>query len=253
MAFQDLFSGHAGDYGDYRPGYPDALFDMLCTLPRQLGIAWDCGAGSGQAALALAERLPWVIATDASLPQLKAMPRANKVARAVCLAEAVPLPDHSVDLVTVAQALHWFGHDAFHAEVHRVLRPGGVLAAWCYGLTRISPAVDAVVDELYVDIVGPYWPPERRHIDAGYTTLPFPYRAVALPGPVPPMSAYWNLQAFAGYLGTWSAVRLYRNARGKDPLDQISDALRAAWGPPEEERMVHWPMNLLAGTVEFVA
>jgi SAM-dependent methyltransferase len=158
------------------------------------------------------------------------------------------VPDASVDLVTVAQALHRFDLPAFYAEVKRVTRPGGILAAWCYELHEIIPEVDVVIRRLYSDILGVSWPPERRLVEEGYRTIPFPFDEIATPRFS--MVARWDLDRLLGYLGTWSAVARYRERNGSDPLEQIREELAAAWGDPGSKLEVSWPLNLRVGRVD---
>ncbi len=222
--------------------YPAALYRWIAEQAPARERAWDCAAGSGQAAAGLAAHFATVVATDAAPAQLAQAPAG--LPRVVALAEAMPLARCSVDAVTVAQALHWLDLERFYAEVRRVLRPGGVLAAWCYGLARITPDVDAVVYELYEDCLGPFWPPQRRLVEAGYAGLPFPFSRLEVPPLV--METCWTLDDLTGYLGTWSAVQRYRQARGVDPVVRYLPRLRAAWGPARE-RTVQWPLAVLAG------
>lgn len=245
MSFKDHFSGHAQDYARFRPDYPGALYAFLAGQAPARSRAWDCATGSGQAALGLAAHFERVVATDAAAAQLVHAARPPRVAYAVALAEAAPLAARSMDLVTVAQSLHWFDLDRFYRETLRVLRPGGVLAAWCYGLHRVTPAIDTLVDRLYEDVLGPYWPPERRHIEAGYRTLAFPFPELAAPSFS--MECSWRLDDYLGYLGTWSAVRRYRAARGVDPLKAMATELAGHWGNPGDARRVTWPIQLRIG------
>ncbi len=244
--FKDHFSGHADLYRDARPTYPDALFDWLAAQAPDRTLAWDCGCGNGQASVALARSFDRVVATDPSANQIAdAEPRANIDYR-VEPAERSSLATASTSLITVAQALHWFDHDAFYAEVRRVLKPGGVFAAWAYSNCYIDhAAIDAVKDRLYVDLTGPYWPPERVHVDAGYTTLPFPFAEI--PAPSFPMVARWNVEQLLGYFRSWSASQRYLKAKGTDPVAMIESDLRAAWGDPELVREVGWLFHLRAG------
>ncbi len=242
------FHDYAAAYAAHRPTYPAELFDALAALAPARGVAWDCATGNGQAARALARRFERVVGTDVSWLQLAEAESAPGVAYACAAGEAPPLRSGTVDLVTVAQALHWLDHERFFAAVRRVLRPGGVLAAWCYELATVDPAVDAVVGRLYADVVGPYWRPERRLLEQGYRTLPWPFEELELPAAS--MSVRWTLDALLGYLGTWSAVHAYRRAEGSDPLDLVRADLERAWGPPASERVVTWPLAVRLGRVQ---
>ena len=245
--FSDHFSGHAASYTQFRPGYPPALFDFLADSSPARTRAWDCATGGGQAAHPLAGRFDRVLATDASYAQLAHAVKHPRVAYAVSLAEHAALRGSCVDLVTVAQALHWFDLDAFYGEVLRVLRPNGVIAAWCYGLMRITPAVDAVVEHLYDDVLGTWWPEERRHIDTGYRDLQFPFTEVRVPAL--DMRARWTLGAVIGYLATWSAVQRFTAAVGSDPLAAAAERIAEVWGARDDARDVTWPLALRAGIV----
>ena len=241
--FQDHFSAQADAYARYRPGYPAALFAWLASAAPDRTRAWDCATGSGQAAVALAEHFDEVVATDASAEQLRHAFAHPRVRYAVAPAEAPGLEDASVSLVTVAQALHWFDRRAFFREADRVLRPGGVLAAWMYRLFTVSAEVDRAVWRLYTDVVGPYWPGDRKLIDREYAGITLPFAPLA-----PPrfdMEKRWTMDEVLGYLGTWSAVRRYREDRGEDPVAAWTSELAAAWGDPAAPRAVRWPLTLL--------
>ncbi|MCB9948720.1 MAG: methyltransferase domain-containing protein [Rhodospirillaceae bacterium] len=246
QAFKDNFSGVADGYRRYRPTYPEALFDWLATAAPRRDRAWDCGCGSGQASVLLAPHFARVDATDPSAAQIaKATPN-ERVHYAVAPAESSGLPDHAFDLITVAQAIHWFDIGAFYGEARRVGRPDGLLAVIGYGLLRVEPAIDALLDHLYVDVVGPYWPPERRHIDEGYRSIPFPF--AALDAPDFTIEREWSADHLLGYLATWSAVSRYKTAHGADPLEGgPGEALRRAWG--DGLRPVRWPIFLKVGRV----
>ena len=206
-SFPDHFSSRAADYARYRPDYPDALFDFLASLAPARRRAWDCATGSGQAAAALAARFEQVVGTDASALQIAAAVRKPGVLYRVALADASGLPNGSVDLVTVAQALHWLDRDRFWPEADRVLAAGGVIAVWCYDFLRVTPEVDAVVRRLSSEVVGPYWPPERALVDRGYGELEFPFEE--LPAPAFSMAKPWRFPDLLGYLRTWSASRRF--------------------------------------------
>ena len=245
--FKDHFSGKAAAYGRYRPHYPPELFSFLAAQCPLRELAWDCGCGNGQASVALADHFERVYATDASAEQIaKAKPH-PKIAYAVAPAEASGLPDHSVDLVTVAQAIHWFDFDAFYDEVRRVSKPDGLLAAISYGLFEIEPALDERLHHFHRNTLGRHWPPERRHVDENLTTIPFPFEERETPSLS--LKAAWNLDDLVGYIDTWSALQRYRAETGEDPLPAIRDDLAQFWGDPSESKTVRWPLNLRLGRV----
>ena len=246
MSFADHFSKQSCDYARYRPGYPKALFDWLRTLTPAHEVAWDVGTGNGQAAVELAGFFPRVVATDPSTEQIKnAIARAN-VSYHVQAAEKSDLADRSVDLITVAQALHWFDFERFYPEVKRVLKPNGVFAAWTYTLNQVSPEVDAVVRHYYQDIVGPYWPAERKFIDESYRTIPFPLQEIQAP-PIR-MQTQWSLSDYIGYLHTWSATQRFQQTHLKNPVEEIAASLSSAWGE-HAQRTILWPIHMRVGCV----
>ena len=245
MNFQDHFSGHAAVYRDARPHYHPALFAWLAAQVPRRDLAWDAGCGNGQATVALAAHFARVIGSDPSAAQIAHAEPAANVEYRVEPAEQSSLAAASVDLVCVAQALHWFEQERFHAEVRRVLRPGGVIAALAYAGCRIDPAIDRVTTHLYVDLTGPYWPPERAHIEAGYATLPFPYKPI--PAPAFEMVAQWNLGQFLAYLRSWSATQRYAKACGEDPVARVEGDMAAAWGEAARVRAVRWQLTLRVG------
>ena len=247
MGFRDHFSRHAAEYAAARPVYPPALFEHLAGLARSHELAWDCATGNGQAAFGLAPWFRRVVGSDASETQIAECVPHEQIDFRVEPAGRTSLAAESVDLVTVAQALHWFDLDEFYGEVRRVTRRGAVLAAWCYDLMRVTPTVDAAVDRLYRDIVWDHWQPERAIVEAGYRTLEFPFDELEDPGFE--MVHAWDLGRLRRYLETWSSVQRYRAARGSDPLAEIGDELASAWGDPARQREVRWPVFLRAGRV----
>jgi len=248
MAFSDHFSGVASEYAEFRPLYPEPLFDWLAGLAPGREVAWDCATGSGQAAVALASRFERVIATDASAGQVGVASPHARVEYRVAPAEASGLPPASVDLVTVAQALHWFDRPAFYAEARRVIRPGGVVAAWTYGHPSIDePRADLLLQRFYSGTVGPYWPRERALVDAAYRTIDFPFAEVA--PPLFEMETSWPLTALVGYVATWSSVTRFRAVKGNDPVAPFAESLASAWGDPRRPRRITWPLALRVGRV----
>jgi SAM-dependent methyltransferase len=246
-AFKDHFSANAGGYAIHRPHYPAELFAWLAEHCPRHDAAWDCATGNGQAAQGLAEHFRRVIATDASAEQIaQARPNAGVEYR-VAPAEASGLDAASVDLVTVAQAAHWFDLPAFYAEARRVLRPGGAIALWGYERLELEPEVSRVVGHFYHRDLAGFWPPERHHVETAYRELPFPF-AEESPGCFA-MSARWHLYDLLGYLSTWSAVKNYRQARGQDPIPALGERLAGVWGSPDTRKDIKWPIFLRLGRV----
>jgi SAM-dependent methyltransferase len=244
--FTDHFGEVAGDYARFRPRYPPALFEWLATRCARTGLAWDCACGSGQATGPLAAHFTRVVGTDASPSQLAHAPHLSNVEWRCAPAERSGLADATVDLVTVAQALHWLPLAAFHAEVARVLRPGGVFATVSYGSMCIDlPALDALVQHYHDVVVGPWWPPERRHVVDGYRHLPFPY--AQLPVPAFAMAVRWSPAELLGYLRSWSASAACHAARGRDPVEAFAHELAACWPRERATIEVRWPMRIRVG------
>ncbi|MDR0244234.1 MAG: class I SAM-dependent methyltransferase [Burkholderia sp.] len=245
--FKDHFSGGSAGYAAYRPTYPAALIDFLASLAPARERALDCGCGTGQLSVLLADRFDEVVATDASAAQIgKAQPH-DGVTYRTSLAEDSGLPDASVDLIAVAQAAHWLDLDKFYAEVRRVARRQAGIALVTYGVLHVEGAVDDAVLHFYYDTIGGYWPAERGHVEDGYRRLPFPFDEV-----VPPALAIdvqWCLDDLIGYLNTWSAVKAAEKALGANPVDALAETLRDAWGDPASRRRVTWPLSIRAGRV----
>ena len=239
--FKDHFSGHAADYRAFRPTYPPELFAFLAAVAPAHDLAWDCGTGSGQAAVPLAEYFPRVFATDASAEQVKNADPHPRVEYAVAPAEKCPLPDASADLVTVAQALHWFDFDKFYAEVRRVCRTGGFFAAWAYDFHDVNPDVDPVLARLQSEFVGPYWPPERVLVEAGYRTIPFPFEELPAPAFELTRAGSAAVDRLLEHVVGDEAVR---GAHRFNPVERLAGAFAAAWGAPATVRTVRWKLAL---------
>jgi len=244
--FNDHFASVATHYADGRPTYPPVLFEWLAGLCNARDLAWDCGAGSGQASLELAGHFKHVVATDGSEAQIALAAQHPRIEYRVALAEESGLNDKCADLIVVAQALHWFDPKRFYVEAGRVLKPGGVIAAWSYGVLKVEgDEVDAIVQRFYYDEVGSYWPPERRHVESGYRDLAFPFRRIT-PRQFA-MNARWNLEQLLGYLRSWSASAQFIKIKGFDPVTIVERDLRKCWGDASQLRTVDWPLAMLVG------
>ena len=245
-SFPDHFSSTAAGYAAYRPSYPPALFEWLSRSAPGREVAWDCGTGSGQAAVAVAEQFGLVVASDPSTSQLAHAAPHPRVRYVAMPAERSALANGSVSLVTVAQALHWFDRPRFFAEARRVLAPRGIIVVWSYGVPTLrDDPLDRVVRRFHGDAMGPFWPPERRLVDEGYRDVSLPFEP--LDAPAFSMERSSTLEQFAGYVSTWSAVQRARAATGMDPVLPLVEALRPGWGPEGAARRVEWPLTLLAG------
>jgi len=244
LTFKDHFSKQAADYAKFRPRYPPELFEYLGGIAPSRQLAWDCGTGNGQAAVGLASVFDHVIATDASEKQIKNAERHGRVNYRVAPAEDSGIDSEAIDLIMIAQALHWFDLDRFYPEVRRVLKPNGIFAASAYNLLTIEPAIDEIVNQYYYEVVGPFWPPERKLVEQ-FADLPFPFHEID-----PPkfeMTQQWNLDHLFGYLRTWSSTQRFIAAKDSDPLEEITDELRNAWGDPQQIRDVTWPLAVRVG------
>ena len=243
--FKDHFSRLSAGYSRYRPAYPPELIEYVASCAPDRRLAVDCATGNGQAAVALAQYFDEVIAVDGSASQLASAQPHPRVSYVCTVAEKLPVDDHSVSLVAAAQAVHWFDFERFNEECRRALAPDGVVAVWTYEKFRATPAVDTVMDRFYYEVIGPYWPPERRYVDEGYKTLPFPWREA----PTPTFSLHnaWTLEQVLGYVATWSAVLRFRDAHPEhDPLQELAAQLDTHWPVDGTLRLV-WPIHLRLG------
>jgi ubiquinone/menaquinone biosynthesis C-methylase UbiE len=241
----EQFSRQAKEYARFRPLYPPELYAYLAQIAPGRICALDCGTGSGQAAVGLAEHFGRVTASDANLRQIGNAFSHPSIVYLVATGEHLPLAAASLDLVAVAQAVHWFDLDAFYRQVKRVLRPGGVIAVWSYYFPESEPAVDAALHHFYFDIVGDYWAPNIRLIEKGYRTLDFPFDE--LEAPSFSIRAHLGLEDLLGFLESWSAVQHYRQAIGADPIPIARQAIGAAWGDPARRIELTWPIYLRVG------
>jgi SAM-dependent methyltransferase len=249
--FKDLFSNNSKEYASSRPQYPTSLFEFLVGLVRHRNLAWDCATGNGQAAVVLSQYFEQVIASDASKEQIKNAEPRNNIRYEIFPAERTNIDDSRVDLITIAQALHWFNLDDFYKEAKRVLRKdgndSGVIAAWAYGLHSVSREIDKITHLLYEDILGSYWPKERKIIENKYQDIPFPFEEINTP--VFQIELDWSLSELLGYLYTWSSVQKYIQKNNSDPVKQVYDSLAAAWGEKNtrHKKKVVWPIYMRVG------
>lgn len=241
MSFQDHFSAGARQYAASRPTYPPELFRRLAEQAPGRSLAWDGGTGNGQAARGLADHFAKVHATDPGQKQIDEAIVHPRIEYA-CSAETAPsLTTSSVDLITSAQAVHWFDRQIFFQEAERLLVPNGLIAVWCYELCFVDPDIDHIVSTFYSDPLGPFWPPERRLVETGYRDMEFPF--AELPFPEIVMEQEWSVDQFTAYLATWSAVKRFRECHLIDPVygrEGVAEKLAILWRGP---RRVRWPVS----------
>lgn len=240
--FKDHFSHSSKNYAKYRPGYPSGLFDFIISECSKTESCWDVGCGNGQASVELAKHFDQVLATDASQEQIKAAQLRDNITYLTAPAENCPSEDHSFDLVTVAQAIHWFDFDQFFEEVRRATRPGGLLAFWTYDLHKVDDQIDEVIYDFYENTVGEFWPPERKFVESHYQTIDVPF--VELETPKFSIQKSFNRDDVVNYMSTWSAVKNYRNQKKEDPIVILEKNLRPVWPDRLQLKMVTWGLHM---------
>lgn len=244
---KDNFSNSSDNYAKFRPTYPQTIFEFIYPLLREKNKAWDCGTGNGQIALELSKEFALVEATDISQAQLDNAFQEENIHYSLQAAEKTNFEDDSFDLVTVAQAVHWFDIDLFNQEVKRIGKQNGIIALVGYELATITPEIDSIIAHFYKNVIGPYWDPERKHLEQHYQNIPFPYKELETPEIT--NIKLWKLDNLLGYLNTWSAIQPFIEANGFNPIDTISKDLIAAWGNTEI-RKVNFPIIFRAGRIK---
>jgi SAM-dependent methyltransferase len=243
---KDYFSGHSKVYAAFRPTYPTALYDFILTTVNTKGHAWDCGTGNGQVAQVLAKHFAKVDATDISAQQLANAHASKNTTYHVAPAEKTNFPDHTFDLITVGQALHWFDRDAFFAEVKRVSKPGATLAVWGYATLSISTELDEIIGDFYENIIGPYWDNARRMVEEEYRSIEFPFQEVKRAKFA--IEVDWTPQQLAGYLESWSATQKYIKVHGNNPVPDVMARAGKLWAEGETRR-IKFPVFAITGIV----
>ena len=241
---KDNFSKQSDLYSRFRPGYPKKLFDFLIELLPDKNYAWDCATGNGQVAVKLSKYFNEVYATDLSAAQINNAERKQNIFYSVESAEETLLPDHKFDLITVAQAIHWFHFERFYKQVNRTLKPGGIIAIIGYDLCSINKEIDFLINDFYGKIVGPYWDKERVYVEQHYTTIPFPFKEINTPRFS--ISYKWEMEELIGYLNTWSAVQHYTRKNNENPVTKFSEQLKEVWGSAIK-RKVTFPVFMRTG------
>ncbi len=243
--FKDHFSQFSKTYANGRLRYPPELFSYLSSLTTEHELAWDCGTGNGQAAIGLKENYKKIVATDPSVQQIEHCTPEPRITYLVEPAERSSLTDGSVDIVTVGVALHWFNFELFYPEVKRVLKKGGIIAAWAYFLPAISVEIDLILKVFTEGALSSFWKPQIKFIHDEYKTIPFPFEEIKTPDFV--IKKRMSLNKFIEHMYTWSAVQFYIKDKNKDPVELIYTELLAAWGSAKKEKEIIWKMPLRVG------
>ncbi|MEP7373871.1 MAG: class I SAM-dependent methyltransferase [Chitinophagaceae bacterium] len=242
---KDNFSRQSDIYARYRPSYPQALYDFILSHASNKEAAWDCGTGNGQAAKELSRSFTKVFATDISQKQIEKAVQADNIFYSVQPAEQTNFPDNSFDLVTVAQALHWFRFDEFYKEIKRVTKPGGIFAGWTYSLLRITDEINALIEDHHYKTLDGYWDDERKYVDEEYRNIPFPFKKINVPAFI--IEYNWTIEELEGYLNTWSGLQKFITKNNYNPVDGLIQRIKPYW--KQEQMKVIFPVHLLLGKI----
>ena len=241
---KDNFSNQASVYAQFRPTYPQTVFDYLNTVVKNKKIAWDCATGNGQMARELVKNFQKVYATDISQKQLDNAFQADNIEYSIAKAEETLFDDNTFDLITVAQAIHWFDFDKFYAEVNRVAKSGAVLFVIGYSMPRFDGMIDEILQDFYWNITGPYWDAERKHLDNKLESIPFTLQQIECP--TFKNEFRWTLEMAEGYFNSWSSVQHYINKNGENPVGELIEKLRKYW---KGQQRVEFPLFTKVGRI----
>jgi len=241
-----VFGQDPESYFTFRPQYPDALFLWLRSLAPSDALAWDCGTGSGQAAMGLAKHFQRVLATDLDPRQLDRAPAQPNIDYRLAAAEAELGLEGEVDLIACACSIHWFDLARFYEKAKRALKPQGVLVAWTYDWPYTgSKPVDAILTKLKDVILEPFWDEASTYYFGRYENLPFPFAPIACPRFFVPIAD--SKEDLRRFLGTWSALKKYQSREKADPLAAIAEELDAAWRLAPPALPLNVPLYMRAG------
>ena len=243
---KDNFSKQAAGYAKYRPVYPQELYDFIVSNVPCKQAAWDCGTGNGQAAKELAKMFDKVYATDISQKQIENAPQRVNIFYSVQAAEQTRFAENSFDLVTAAQALHWFRFDDFYKELVRVAKPNAIFAAWTYSLLHISNEIDSLIKDHHFTTLRSYWDAERKHVDEEYQNIPFPFTKINVP--VFSIEYEWTTGELEGYLNTWSGLQKFIYIQQYNPVDELMIRIKPFW--KQKKMKIRFPVHLLMGKIE---
>lgn len=244
----DNFSGQAETYARYRPSYPDEMYAFIFQHVQERKTAWDCATGSGQVSGKLAESFEKVYATDISSEQMKYAPQKANIEYLQAPAEDSGLPDKVFDLITVAQAIHWFDFEEFYKEVRRTAKPGSLFSVIGYGMIRVDKETDPLLEKFYDEMFGTYFSKSRAYIRNRYQNIPFPFEEVSAPNFQ--IGYRWGIEELEGYFNSWSAVQKFKERDGYNPVNGFLPKLQttANWKTGEKREVV-FPIFMRMGKI----
>lgn len=242
---EDRFSKQAVAYSQFRPEYPKELFDFLMSQVKEKELCWDCATGNGQAAKTLSQHFKKVIATDLSAEQIQQAAPDPKISYHIVSAEQAQFEAQSLDLITVAQALHWFNLDIFYSNAKRFLKSNGIIAAWGYDFFTISPELDEILDPYGREFLKDYWSNKNWILIGGYKNISFPFSKVETPNFY--LNVSWDYYQMKGYLDSWSATQKFKDKNHKDPFESIKGDVEDLWGDKDQKRTISWKLFTLVG------
>lgn len=245
MHYHKFFDDKSEVYKSARPIYPDALIERFAELASERKLVWDCATGNGQAAVGLSKYFESVHATDVSNNQILNALGGENIEYHVEEAESSSLANESVDLITVAQALHWFKFESFWQVVDRVLKPGGSFVSWGYDWFQVNKEVDDIIEKLILRKIHPYWAPQNRILWDGYKDVGFPLKRIN----IEPwkLEMYWNIDQLFSYIHSWSATRRCMETEGTLFFEEAYESVSKVWGSVKQQKCVSMPLHILAG------
>jgi len=244
---ENYFVKGGKNYALHRPSYPEVLVSALASECLKYEHVLDVGCGSGQLSVMLTKWFDRVTATDPSKSQLSHAHKHPNIKYLVESAENISLPNNSVNLIVAAQAAHWFNLQRFYAEVERIADQGCVLALVSYGVPVINGDIGERLDDFYWKDIHKFWPEDRKHVEAGYSTLFFPYNERNLTNMT--IERQWSLAELLAYIDTWSAIRKAKEANAHEIIKDFKAEISSIW-PTKIKHRVTWPITARIATID---
>ena len=240
MNNHSLFSDKSDLYARARPSYPEEIFNYLAGLCSETHLAWDCACGNGQAAINLAQQFDSVYASDVSPAQIGNAKKHPRVQYSVGTSEDVRFDDRSMDLICVAQALHWFDYERFWPQVLRLLKPNGIFCAFGYNLPSINTEIDTLIQKYILDVIDPFWAVQNQLLWNDYKDIDFPFTQIRQPEFS--MTKAWSLAELFAFLHTFSATRRCMDSKGDSFFNKAYEKVEKSWSNPESKKIVSFEL-----------